>query len=160
MHIRAELHDRIREEVWKEIDLHTSFLNERKKKITRHFPQLTEDEVSSLAALTRGLKESDIIKEVTYFIEHSEMKYEIAHPTNTCDPYTGNWTEKIIDTKSLCDFINSLGFTCRVSNSFYEYSENRILNIPKYFLNLIIRLTGKRNLFFSPSYTIEVENNL
>ena len=159
-HIRDELHGRKREEVWKEIDLHTSFLIERKKIITQYFSQLTEDDVNKLATVTRGLKENDIKKEVSYFIKHGEMKYEITHPTNTCDPFTGNWTEKIIDTKSLCNFINSLGFTCYVSNSFYPYSEKRILNVPKYMLNLIIRLMGKTNLFFSPSYTIEVEHNL
>jgi hypothetical protein len=158
MQIKAELHDRKREEGWKEIDLHTSFLNERKKIIAQHFSQLTEDDINKLATLTRGLKENDMKDEVSYYITHGEMKYNIAHPTNTCDPYTGNWTEKIIDTKSLCSFINSLGFTCNISNSFYPYSEKRILNVPKYLLNLIIRLMGRTNLFFSPAYTIEVEH--
>lgn len=157
LHIQAELYERKKDEGWKEIDLHTSFLNERKKIILRHF-KCSDAQANKLAVLTRGLKEDALRKEVSYFMKHGKMDCQITHPTNTCDPYTGNWTEQIIDTKSLCDFVRSLGFTCSVSNSFYPYSKKRILNLPKYLLNLTIRSTAKSNLYFSPFYTIEIEH--
>ena len=157
LHVNAEFKDREKKDGWKEIDLHTSFLNERKKIIAKHFSELSEAEINQLAKHTRGLKETDIQKEVENFIKYGTINYKITHPTNTCDPYTGNWTEKIIETKELCKFINNLGFSCFISNSFYPYSNRQILNAPKYLLNFLIRLFGKTNLFFSPGYTIELE---
>ncbi|MFV0472371.1 MAG: class I SAM-dependent methyltransferase [Paludibacteraceae bacterium] len=153
-----ELHGVEKQEGWKERDLNSSFLSERKKIIRNNFEQLTDGEVSRLSVLTRGLNEEDIKKEILYYITNGTFRYKINHSTNTCDPYTGNWTEKIIDTKSLSEYLRSLGFECNVTNSLYPYSHKKFLNIIKYLLNTVIKLTGKDKLFFSPSYTLEVEN--
>ncbi len=157
LHLKSELEGFNKKSGWKDIDLASSFLAEREKIIKRHFPNIEKDKLHIIALKTRGLREEDIIKQVKHYIAAGNIKYEIKHPTNTCDPYTGNWTEKIIDTKSLCNFITSMGFTCQITNSYYPYSEKKLLNVIKYTLNLIIRLTGKNNLFFSPSYTIEIK---
>jgi ribosomal protein S18 len=156
MQFDAEYHSKSVDKDWKEIDLHKSFLEERKKIIAKHFTQLSQEEIINLATQTRGLRENDINKEISYFISSGKMRYKMIHPTNTCDPYTGNWVEKIIDVKKLCSYINTLGFHCHISNSYYSYSNNKWLNLPKYILNLTIRLLGKKNLVFSPSYTLEV----
>jgi len=41
------------------------------------------------------------------------ISYQIADPTNTCDPYTGNWCEHLIDFGWLERTVRSAGF-CQV----------------------------------------------
>ena len=142
---------------WKKIDLNTSFLEARKKIIRNEFPQLKYDEVQKLSLKTRGLRKSDIELVVKTYIESGEINYKIKHPTNTCDPFNGNRTENLIDLNPLKIFIKNLDLKVDITNSHYSYSNNKILNIPKYVLNLIITIFGPRHLLFSPTYTLEVE---
>ena len=53
------------------------------------------------------------------------------HPTNTCDPYTGNWNENLLDLVQLKEFCLSKGYKVGISNSTYSYSSNKVLNLPK-----------------------------
>lgn len=141
---------------WKKTDLSTSFLEERKKIIKNKFPSLDQQQLQLLAKKTRGQRKEDILKTVESYIETTQINYKINHPTNTCDPYTGNWTEKLLDLKSLKKFIRNKNLEVAISNSFYAYSNNKILNIPKFLSNLFIKSFGKSNLFFSPTYTLEI----
>ncbi len=158
LHLQAELKGFNKKSGWKDIDLASSYLAERQKIIMQNFPDLEEAKAHDIALKTRGLRKDDILKQANNYIATGNIKYKIKHPTNTCDPYTGNWTEKIIDTKELCKFVKSLSFDCQTTNSYYSYSEKAMLNIVKYALNLVIRILGKSNLFFSPSYTVEVKS--
>jgi hypothetical protein len=46
-----------------------------------------------LAKKTRGLMKDDIEKLVEEYIASGKITYQPDHPTNTCDPYTGNWAD-------------------------------------------------------------------
>ncbi len=121
------------------------------------FPELHENEIKQLALKTRGLRKDDVEKIVGQFMEDHKINYQIKHPTNTCDPYTGNWVEHLIDLKQLKTLIEKNKLTVDFTNSFYGYNKNKILNILKYFLNHLIRLSKPHYLFFSPTYTLEVQ---
>ena len=144
---------------WKEIDLSLSFYEERKKIIKKKFDELQADEIDKLAKATRGLRKDDILKVVGDYIRKNKIEYQIEHPTNTCDPYTGNWAERLIDIDRLKVFVRAQGLNIRISNSFYGYSKNRIYNLPKYILNLLIGFLGEESLVFSPTFTLEIQNN-
>lgn len=152
----AELRGRNRTLGWKERDACESFLSIREKFIQNIASNLTFDEVSMLAKSTRGLILSDITDVVNQYIQTKEINYRCLHGTNTCDPYTGNWTENIIDTNYLITTICQMGYKAHVTNGFYSYSNNRIKSLPKMFLNHVIRWSGQTNLFFSPTYTLTV----
>jgi len=143
---------------WKERDLNTSFFEARKNIIKKHFQHLKDEEVTILSTKTRGLRKDDIIEIIDQYIKTEKFNYQINHPTNTCDPNNGNWTENLIDLDWLKKVINKNQLNVAITNSYYSYSKNRKLNIPKFALNLMIKILGSHNLFFSPTYTLEVKN--
>jgi hypothetical protein len=113
-----------------------------------------------LSIKTRGLRIDDIEKVVCDYVNTGKISYEIKHPTNTCDPYTGSWVEKLIDIKQLKFLVINNDMIVHISNSFYSYSDNKILNLPKYILNQLIRVLGPGSLFFSPTFTLEIHKPL
>lgn len=158
LHIQSEKNGCEKNCRWKNIYLNTSFLEERGNIIRNKFPDLKNDDINLLSLNSRGLKKDDIEKVVYDYIKTGKICYKIKHPTNTCDPYTGSWTEKLIDLKQLKILIKSNNLIVDITNSFYGYSNNKILNAPKYLLNQLIRVLGPKNLFFSPVYTLEIQN--
>jgi len=144
---------------WKETDLNSSFLEARKNIIRKKFPQFKDNEIKELSSKTRGLKKDDIEEVVQNYIKKNVINYHISHPTNTCDPYTGNRTENLIDLKRLKKIIRKNNLKVNITNSFYSNSNNKIFNVPKQLLNLVIKILGSKNLFFSPTYTLEIQKD-
>ncbi len=136
--------------------LNTSFLEQRSIIIKNEFPNLSNQEIILLSKETRGLGKNDIEKTVFEYIKTGKITYKMKHPTNTCDPYNGNWTEKLIDLKQLKAFTNKLNMTIKITNSFYAYTEKKLLNAFKYFLNQLIKIFGPYCLFLSPTITLEI----
>ncbi|MDP2338738.1 MAG: methyltransferase domain-containing protein [Bacteroidota bacterium] len=159
LHLKSELKGSEKTTGWKGIDLNTSYLEERKNIIRRKFPELNDSDLNLLSIKSRGLRKDDIEKVVYEYIKTGKISYEIKHSTNTCDPYTGNWTENLIDLKELKIFIRRNNLHVVLSNSFHVYSKNKLLNAPKYLLNQLIRVLGPQNLFFSPTYTLEIQKS-
>ncbi|MDJ0645739.1 MAG: hypothetical protein QNJ57_07085 [Flavobacteriaceae bacterium] len=157
LHKKVEFEGVQRKEGWKEIDLSSSFLEERKKIITAKSGALKPDEIKHLAHRTRGLRKNDILKLVDEYTKGKEIKYKINHPTNTCDPYTGNWAEHLIDLNQLKSYLEGLKLKVTFTNSYYGYSKNKFLNAPKFILNIFMKIFGKHNLVFSPTYTLEAK---
>jgi len=137
--------------------LDTSFLQQREILIRNKFPELKNNEVEFLSKNSRGLRKDDIEEIVLHYLKNGNTDYKIVHPTNTCDPYTGSWTEKLIDLKQLKTFIESNNLPVEITNSYYCYSDNKILNIIKFFLNQLIKISGKKGLFLSPAITLEIQ---
>jgi 2-polyprenyl-3-methyl-5-hydroxy-6-metoxy-1,4-benzoquinol methylase len=157
LHVISELKGIERNIRWEDLYLDTSFLEERKRIIRNKFPELRNNDIDLLAFRSRGLRKDDIEKIVNDYIKTGEIYYRIDHPTNTCDPYTGCWTEKLVNLKQLKIFIKNNNLNVDISNSFYSCSRNKILNAPKFILNQLIRVLGPKNLFFSPTYTLEIQ---
>jgi len=154
-HLVTEYKGHQKHEGWKDDALHTSFLQARRKIIHNSFPGIDNDTLDTLAKQTRGLRKDDIERVVSDFLETEEMRYQIKHPTNTCDPFNGNWSEHLIDLNELRQIITDAGMTVKFTNSYYSYSGNILLNLTKYLLNLYLKTGRKQNLCFSPTYTVE-----
>lgn len=146
-------------EYWgmKKRDTRISFLLARKKIINDVLPNTDEESLNLLAKQTRGLNQKDIIKVIEEYKATSSISYTIKHPTNTCDPYTGNWSENLINIPSLKSLLNKLGFKTEVVGGLYSHSNNRKLNIAKDILNLIIRRNSKLSLYLSPVYILKAK---
>lgn len=156
LQIKAEYVGSNRTVGWKESDMNSPFREVRINIIKNKFPELENIEIKDLSKRTRGLRKEDIEEVVQNYKSSGLIDYQIKHATNTCDPYTGNWTENLIDLNHLKNFLEKINFKVEITNSFYGYSNNKIFNLPKYILNLIIKLLGTKNLFFSPTYTLEI----
>jgi hypothetical protein len=139
--------------------LDSSILKERERIIGDKFPDLKLSDIQFLALKTRGLRKDDIEKLVDLFIRTGEFPYIADHPTNTCDPYTGSWVERLIDLQQLKTIIRQSGLNVSISNSYYGYSAGRMLNVPKYILNQMISILGPQNLFFSPAFILETNKS-
>jgi hypothetical protein len=104
-----------RERTWrhKERDTLKAYFTVRKKIIAAYAPELSPAEIEHLARATRGLRQDDIEKCVDEYRQRGTISYQIADPTNTCDPYTGNWCEHLIDFGWLERTVRNAGF-CQV----------------------------------------------
>ena len=160
LHIKSEYKGVDKNIRCNDIYLNTSFLEERGRIIRNKFPDLNNNDINLLSLKSRGLRKDDIEKVVYDYIKTGEIFYNIKHPTNTCDPYTGSWTEKLIDLKKLKILIKCNNLKVDISNSFYSYSNNKILNVLKYLLNKLNRVLGPKILLFSPAYTLEIQKPL
>lgn len=137
--------------------LSASFSGQRKIIIKDKFPDLSRHEINLLSKETRGLMKNDIEKVVSEYIDTGIITYKMMHSTNTCDPYTGSWAEKLLDLEQIENEIKTLNMTVRITNSFYGYSEKHFLNIFKYILNRLIKFLGPEHLFISPAITLEIQ---
>ncbi len=155
-HIISEYHGCERNVRIDDTFFNTSFLEEREKIIRQRYLGLSGDEIKHLAAESRGLKREDIEKMVDSYLKNGITEYHPDHPTNTCDPYTGSWAERLIDLKKLKNTIEGNGLSMEITNSFYCYSDNKILNYLKFLVNLLIKISGPHCLFLSPNITIKI----
>jgi 2-polyprenyl-3-methyl-5-hydroxy-6-metoxy-1,4-benzoquinol methylase len=139
---------------WKERDEVKPFLLARKEIIISFAPEINDDDANKLASTTRGLIKDDIENSVTEFFTNGYLPILPSHPTNTCDPYTGNWSENILSPKQLKSIAEKNGFEFQIEHNFYSYSHSKMLNFLKKMMNITMRLLPKNFLFISPSYTI------
>ncbi len=99
---------------------HISFLSSRESIIRKNFPEIGTDEVKILAKVSRGLRKDDIIEMVHRFLSNNIYMSAIEHPTNTCDPETGSWSERLIELPEYKDLFNRYGFSLKIVNGFYD----------------------------------------
>ncbi|NMA49966.1 MAG: hypothetical protein GX947_09445 [Tissierellia bacterium] len=73
--------------------------------------QLAEEQIQILADKTIGLIEQDIKKSIDIYIQDGKLpKVDQKYPSNTCDPYTGNWAEHLLDFEQLLKILKSTSF--------------------------------------------------
>jgi 2-polyprenyl-3-methyl-5-hydroxy-6-metoxy-1,4-benzoquinol methylase len=143
---------------WKERDSYESFLNVRKEIIKNHPQNLSEADIEMLAQKSRGLIKVEIEQLIDLFIKTGIVNYVMKHPTNTCDPITGNWTEHLIDLEEFLNMLNKIGYSAVIENNNYVLSNNFIKDFFKLNLNFLMCFLKKDNLFFSPTFSLIVKN--
>ncbi len=154
-HSDFEFRDRPREWGHKDRDALKSYLNIRKEIIAEYDPALPQETVRDLAKKTRGLIEEDIIRAVDEFNNTGQVSYTPDHPTNTCDPFTGNWAEHLMDTERLKKILEEEGAMVEISRGYGAMTDNWIKNVILRVLNMTICLLGKRGIVLSPYFILE-----
>ncbi|AKB51647.1 hypothetical protein MSBRW_2394 [Methanosarcina barkeri str. Wiesmoor] len=156
-HQMCELVDR--EQVFgdKERDLLEAYSKIRTKLIKSLNPNLSEDQVAYLVTATRGMVESDIQKAVNEFSASGSItlkqKYP-QYPTNTCDPYTGNWAEHLMDIYQLRNILQSENFQADIWRGYYGDSNTLLKCLAARSLNFLIKNSGRYGLVLSPFFTL------
>lgn len=153
-HKRIEYIDRQPEWGHKERDCLKAYIKARRGIISSYAPSLTEQELDLLSTATRGLIKSDIEICINEYLETKVITRKPDHHTNTCDPYTGNWAEHIMDVCELCDVLKNSGFEARVFCGYYGSPNHRVKRCIGFTLNLMISLLNKYGLFISPFYVL------
>ncbi len=111
----------------------------RAKLIATKFPELEDDIVKQLATATRALNEQDIYKVVEQFKVNNTLPQTIMHPTNTCDPTSGSFTERLLTIEEYQTLYAKYGFAVAVHNGFYNQYDG---NIKSHFSKMVNKLVG------------------
>lgn len=154
IHLEKEYQDSAEQWGYKERDTLKSFLKIRKEIIINYDPTLDLQVVEKIAVSTRGLIIQDIKKHIDEYKKKGSISYTPDHSTNTCDPYTGNWAEHLIDLEWLEDILRGEGFNARVLCGYYGYSSDVFRRSLKGILNSLIQGLGRHGLWLAPYYVV------
>lgn len=132
-------------------DKHPSFLSIRENIIKTYKASLKAEEVELLAHLTRGLRKDDILKVVNHYVDSGVLPSLINHPTNTCDPETGSWCERLMELNEFEDLYTKYGFDLDISNGFYdEYKYSFAVRVAIRILNICIHKFSSFGILVAP----------
>jgi len=154
LQIEAEHHDRVAEYGHKERDALRSFQEMRREMIGQADPSLPPDIVDDLVARTRGMARWDIAQAIDQYRRTGNLPPLPHHPTNTCDPNTGNWMERLTDPAELARGLARVGFTVNILPGFYGRPQSRLKRLVANGLNTGLRVLGRRGLWFSPQFAL------
>jgi hypothetical protein len=109
--------------------------------------------VEELARRTRGSIEPAIRQRVDEFLAYDQLPPPPDHPTNTCDPYTGNWAEHLVEPDRLERILKAAGMRTQILAGYYgsESGRRRLVTVP---LNAVIAALGRRALSVAPYYIV------
>lgn len=115
---------------------------------------LSNDEVEKLARMTRGMIDPLIRSTVFTYLESKELPPAIGHPTNTCDPKTGNWADRLVDPSELMAELSRMGFNVEMQAGRYGRPNGLVRQIVAGILDLVITLSRRPNLVLAPYFLI------
>ena len=151
-HLAAESRDRKKEWGHKDRDTLTAYADLRKQIISAHAPQLSAQQVEQLTRETRGLMKPDIERCVDEYRAKGKHSYVPDHPTNTCDPLTGNWCEHLMDPDWLRARVEEAGFKVQILPGNYAVNGGLIKGAKKLAVNTLISLLGNGSMFVAPYF--------
>lgn len=117
-------------------------------------PRLSEEEVHRIGVATRGMIQSDVDAAVDAFQATGRLPEPPSDPTNTCDPYTGNWAERLMDPNLLAETLAESGIPTVVRPGYWGEHPRVSKRMVSRLLNTAVRLAGGAGLFFSPTYIL------
>ena len=127
-----------------------SFLAIRKKLIETYLPSLPQNIISELAICTRGLQKLDIEKAVDNYVKTNQLPISMQHATNTCDPITGSFTERLLTIKEYQQLYLQHNFKLAIYYGFYNQFEAGIKSKVAQFFNFAIKLLRNQAKLISP----------
>ncbi len=127
-----------------------AFKKIREQLIINYAPGLHEEQVLNLSKATRGLDKQDILKAIDEFKLSGTLPKPPVHLTNTCDPITGSWTERLLTISEYNQLYKQAGFTLKVYNGFYNEWQGGVKATVVSMANRVINLLGARGRFVTP----------
>lgn len=118
-------------------------------------PDLPDAVVDDLAERSRGLMAGDIERLVVEPYLAGRPTYRPAHPSNTCDPLTGNWCEQLLDFDWIVASASHAGLAARVSAGRYAMAGTPRQDVLRRSLNAGIAALGSQGIRLAPYYVVE-----
>ena len=119
------------------------FLIIREQIIRKYKTGLPDVAIHAMAKATRGMNERDIEKAIEQYSLSGKFPVP-ASGNNTCNPFTGSWTERILSLDAYISLYSTAGFTCKFYAGFYNDYELGMKNFVKKLLNAGISTFGKK----------------
>ncbi len=140
----------------KERDTLQSYIEIRKKILGEALTMpITEEALSTLARLTRGQNNEDIRKSAAVYEASRQWPTLPEHPTNTCDPLTGNWADRLLEPAKYLQLLNENGFTARLRCCYYGQPKSAAKRFVAGFLDIGIRSLGEGGVWLAPYFAIQ-----
>lgn len=121
----------------------------RRKLIAWHFPQLDSASINKLATATKGSVKDDILLFVNKYLQDGTMQQIQQNKHNTCDPITGNFTERMLTINTYKLLYGNNDFQLSVKSGFYNAQGGLLKSFVQQTLNKII--AAFKNTFLSRS---------
>ncbi|MGN6439329.1 MAG: methyltransferase domain-containing protein [Agriterribacter sp.] len=131
-------------------EAYPSFRQLRRVIILQELDDISDNEVELLITNTRGLNKEDIVKACAIFKQTREMPLPLPHPTNTCDPFTGSWTERLLSFKEYQRLYKKHSLQLTIYKGFYNSTTNTIKGYILAILNKVVQYSGKVGMHLSP----------
>ena len=137
-------------------DTDQPYLVLRRQMIATAAPQLSPAELDALAARTRGMRIGDIQLTAERYVSLKQLPPEPTHPTNTCDPYTGNWCEQLLDPRELARKLTTLGVTSKALAGYYGTGRvgSNVKRTLRLLANIGVARAGSLGLRAAPFYCV------
>ncbi len=116
--------------------------------------RLDPSSVETLVERTRGLAEADIRRVVGDFLQNGHLPPLPRHPTNTCDPLTGNWADRLESPFILKHQLEQRRFEVTLIPGRYGKPNGSAKHLTAIFLDRIIRLLGAHGVRLSNSFIL------
>ena len=123
------------------------FFKTRQKIIHAQLESTDEAIILKLAKATRGMDEADILTVTRDYKINGTILLPPIHPTNTCNPLNGSWTERILEIEEYISIYNSNGMKLDLYNGFYDEYKTGFKKLLNKLLNMAVRRIG---LAFAP----------
>lgn len=81
---------------------------------------LSDSEIDLLITHTRGQHQADILQSVNTYLQTGALPPLLAHPTNTCDPISSSWTERLLTVKEYHEIFSDCGYNLSVHAGAYN----------------------------------------
>jgi len=153
IHRFIEHQDRAPSDWESELDSRSSFYSLRRKMIADLLPEESPRTIDTLAEATRGKHRADIAVAVEKFRRTRRIDHPV-HPTNTCNPETGNWCERLIDLRATEDDLRARGWQVEVEPGFYGPRSGLAAGLVVKTLNGLIAALHPASLVISPVYLL------
>ena len=156
--VKAELQGKPAEYGQKERDNTKAYYKIREEIIATYVNKLSVklplDVIEILTKNTRGMYVPDINRCIDQYVNQGLIPPEPKHPTDTCDPYTGNWAEHQLNPHALADVLVSAGFQPEVVKGYYGYSSNLVKRQVGRGLNRAISILFNNGIKLSPYFIL------
>jgi len=139
----------------KDRDSLRSYRAMRREHILSRRPGLDPGAVEELVEASRGLIFPDIDIMIREYETAGPITRRPDHPTNTCDPATGNWCERFMDQDWLVRELAALGFTARVAAGPFDVVGRGPKALAKRLVNAGMALSGSALMSLAPYFVLE-----
>lgn len=130
---------------------HLPFFEIRKQIISKYQPDLSQEDINKIAKASRGLNKTDIENLIDGFLTNGILVMQLDHPTNTCDPITGSWSERILSIQDYNTVYTNNKMNLQVQNGFYNsHQKNIFKKVGASLINRFILFFHQLGMRFAP----------
>jgi len=98
----------------------TPYFERRSELLVEYYPTLSREEVKLISSKSRGLMKEDLFKLADSYLLDGSLPERAPEKYNTCDPDTGNWTERILPDGSFKHLADKFGYAIKILPGLYN----------------------------------------